>query len=271
MSLGSVSAAVILTVTRGACGLGVGLMLCGPGHADPRVRSVDYEPNEVVPLTAFVGYHVHVEFGPDEQFVNLAAGDTAALEVGAEGNHLLLKPRAAAGPTNLTVLTNRRTYFFEYRALSRAPRADEAVYSIAFRYRDARDLRLPAVATGGADADSQLQKPRPVANRDYWYCGHPALRPVTAADDGLQLRLTFAADAEWPAVYASEADGSESLVNFHVEGDAMIVHRLAARFVLRRGREVGCVVNRSSLAHGSRASSGTTDPEIRRELREPVR
>lgn len=259
---------VISAVGRAGFGIGVSLMLCGGLRADPRIRSVDYEPNDVVPLTAFVGYHVHVEFGPDEQFVNLAAGDTAALEVGAEGNHLLLKPRAAIGPTNLTVLTNRRTYFFEYRALARAPRAEEAIYSIAFRYRDSRSSVLTA---DGRDAELRLQRPRPVANRDYWFCGHPALRPVAAVDDGLQLHLTFAANAEWPAVYASEADGSESLVNYHVEGDAMIVHRLVARYVLRRGREVGCVVNRGSLAHGSRPSTGTTNPEISRELREPVR
>ncbi|MBS0374238.1 MAG: TrbG/VirB9 family P-type conjugative transfer protein [Proteobacteria bacterium] len=260
--------AIFPILAQTTSGIAIGLLLSGSIRADPRVRSVDYEPNEVVPLTAFVGYHVHVEFGQDEQFVNLAAGDTAALDVGAEGNHLLLKPRAAAGPTNLTVLTNRRTYFFEYRALARAPRADEAVYSIAFRYRDARPATLPV---GSPDADSQLQKPRPVANRDYWYCGDPALRPLAAVDDGLQLRLTFADYAEWPAVYASEADGTESLVNYHVEGGAMILHRLAARFVLRRGKEVGCVVNRGSREHGSRPSSGTTDPGISRELREPVR
>jgi type IV secretion system protein VirB9 len=58
----------------------------GPG--DPRIRTVAYDPAEVIRLDGYVGYHVHLEFAPGETFVNLGSGDTAGLEVGAEGNHL---------------------------------------------------------------------------------------------------------------------------------------------------------------------------------------
>jgi type IV secretion system protein VirB9 len=237
---------------------------------DPRLKVVDYRPTAVLPLTAFVGYHVHLEFAPGEYFVNLGAGDTSSLDVGAEGNHLLLKPKQPTGGTNLTILTNRRAYFVDYRALARAPRADEAVYSIVFRY-SAAEASPDAVPGPRAPSDGLLDAPRPELNRDYWYCGSPSLRPLTALDDGLQLRLTFAPHAELPAVFAAEPDGEEALVNTHVESDTIVVHRLADRLVLRRGREVGCVVNRSASLPGRRAASGTIDAGVDRETREVER
>ena len=234
--------------------------------SDPRLRVVDYRPTLVLPLTAFVGYHVHFQFAPGEYFVNLGAGDTSSLDVGAEGNHLLLKPKQPNAGTNLTILTNRRAYFVDYRALGRQPRADEAVYSIAYRYADAG----PSSAMASKDSppvEEVLGGARPEQNRDYWYCGSPSLRPIAAVDDGLQLRLTFAPHAELPAVFAAEPDGEEALVNTHVENDSIVVHRLTERVVLRRGQEVGCVVDRSRRQRERRAASGTVDEGIERAVR----
>ena len=223
---------------------------------DARLRVVDYRPDFVLPLTAFVGYHIHLAFAPDEKFVNLAAGDSAGLDVGAEANHLLLKAKRPTAGTNLTILTTRRIYFVDYRALARAPRQNEAIYSIEFRY--------PLVPPGGARADDDLLKPASAVNDRYWFCGSPELQPVSARDDGVQLRLQFAPHAELPAIYASSTDGTESIVNTSIENDTLVLHRLAPRFVLRRGRLVGCVVNRADVA-GRRASSGTVQDGVRRE------
>jgi len=261
---------------RGPVALGViaALFVTGPAFAgdvpDPRLRIIDYRPTLVLPLTLFVGYHVHFEFAPDEYFVNLGAGDTASLDVGAEANHLLLKPKQPSAGTNLTILTNRRTYFVDYRALGRSPRVDEAVYSIVFRYPDPRQA-TGAASKEAAPVDGLLGAPRRTVNDNYWFCGSPSLRPVAAVDDGLQLRLTFAPHAALPAVYTQEPDGTEVLVNTHVEDDAVVVHRLTSRLVLRRGREVGCVVDRGTALHEQRAATGTIDPGVDRATREPAR
>ena len=234
---------------------------------DARLKIVDFEPSSVLQLTGFVGYHIHFEFAPDERFVNLGAGDTAAVDVGAEANHLFLKPRAPGPGTNLTILTNRHTYFIDFRALARAPRADEAVYSVMYRYP--QELPILAGGPGGSVSNTAgVALSRPVSNRNYWFCGSNALRPVYAADDGLQLHLKFPAQAELPAIYVQSNTGEETIVNSHVEGDTVVIHRLAKRFVLRRGNEVACVVDRGSAERQQRADSGTVDPEILRTTRE---
>ena len=228
-----------------------------PGALDPRVRVAVYEPTQVVRLAAFVGYHIHLEFEPGEQFVGLGAGDMEGLSFSAQGSHLFLKPKAARVATNLTVITDRRHYLFEYSAEARRPdpRTDPVIYSLTFEYP-------PPVARVSAAAEP----PRP-KNTDYGYCGARSLKPLSVYDDGLHLYVRFPARADWPAVFLKNADGSESLVNFTVERDQLIVHRVAGRFILRRGRAVGCLINRAfkdldrsdtarAAASGSRPLSG---------------
>lgn len=235
-------------------------------EVESRLRTIDYSPAAVLPLTGFVGYHIHFEFAPDEHFVTLAAGDTSGLDIGAEANHLLIKPKRATTGTNLTILTNRRSYFIDFRALARAPLPGELIFSVTFRYPPADNS--PGATPAAADAAAALAAAAPATNRDYWYCGSAELRPMSAHDDGLQTRLTFPPHTDLPAIYAAAIDGAESLINSHVENDIVVVHRLAARLVLRRGPLVGCVVNRSINAAARRATSGTVRTGIERATRE---
>jgi type IV secretion system protein VirB9 len=92
------------------------------------------------------------------------------------------------------------------------------------------------------------------------------LRPIAASDDGVHTRLKFPANAELPAIFLSNDDGSESLLNFNIEAGDVIVHRVARRFILRRGTLTGCVVNQSFVGGGTRLGSGTVAPEVERRV-----
>jgi type IV secretion system protein VirB9 len=104
-------------------------------------------------------------------------------------------------------------------------------------------------------------------NTDYWYCGHEALRPVAAFDDGVHTRLRFGAHAELPAIFVRNEDGAESLLNFSMEDGEVIVHRVAQRLILRRGALTGCIVNKGYAGSGERLESGTVAPNVQRERR----
>ena len=91
------------------------------GLVDSRVREVAYNPEDVIRLHGFVGYQIHLEFAPGEDFVNLAAGDMGGLEIGSEHNHLMIKPKQSKVSTNLTVITSQHVYQFEYSAARKAP------------------------------------------------------------------------------------------------------------------------------------------------------
>jgi type IV secretion system protein VirB9 len=195
--------------------------------ADGRIRAATYDPATVYRLEARVGYEIDVQFEDGESFVGLGAGDLQALTFVAQGKHLFIKPRVPHASTNMTVLTSRRAYHFDYTVVG-DEEGSSAMYAFTFVYGPRPDPR-PA--------------PPPPPNLDYWYCGHPSLKPVYAADDGVHTRLRFAAHGELPAVFVRNDDGSESLLNFNIEDGDVVVHRVARRFVVRRGALTGCIVN----------------------------
>ena len=117
-----------------------------------------------------------------------------------------------------------------------------------------RRRRKPGGGRGSASIRNCMTPPAAPRNIDYWYCGHPALRPVAASDDGVHTRLRFAANAEMPAIFVRNDDGSESLLNFSMDAGDVIVHRVAKRFILRRGTLTGCIVNQG-FAGAARVSN----------------
>jgi type IV secretion system protein VirB9 len=236
------------------------------GRVDTRVRVAPYNSAEVYKLRGLVGYQIDLEFELGETFVGLGAGDMEGLSFVGQENHLFLKPKASKVTTNLTVLTSRRHYHIDYTALAQRPNEDDVIYALRFTYAE-----TPANLAAEAAAkrlDSQLdgassQRPH---NVDYWYCGEPALRPVKASDDGVHTRLSFAANADLPAIFVRNADESESLLNFSVDEGDVVIHRVAQRFILRRGKLTGCVVNRAYTGGGKRLESGTVAPDVERRV-----
>src|SRR6202049_4567049 len=91
------------------------------GASESRLRPVVYSADEVYRLRGYAGYQIDLEFESGENFVGLGAGDVEALAFVAQGNHLFIKPRALNVRTNLTVLTTRRSYHFEYLANGARP------------------------------------------------------------------------------------------------------------------------------------------------------
>ncbi|MEP6886505.1 MAG: TrbG/VirB9 family P-type conjugative transfer protein [Gammaproteobacteria bacterium] len=237
------------------------------GVVDSRIRVAAYNGEEVYRLRGFVGYQIDLEFEPGETFTGLGAGDLEGLSFVGQDNHLFLKPKAAKVATNLTVLTSRRHYQFDYTSLSQRPAGDDqgVIYALRFTYppppqsaAEAAEKRMDSQLEGAA-----AKRPQ---NIDYWYCGQPALRPVAASDDGVHTRLRFAANADLPAIFVRSEDGSESLLNFSMDSGDVIVHRVAKRFVLRRGRLTGCIVNQGFIGGGALLKSGTVAPEVERRV-----
>ena len=67
-----------------------------------------------------------------------------------------------------------------------------------------------------------------------------------------------------PAIFVSDDDGSESLVNFTVDAGELVIHRVSRTFKVRRGRLVGCIVNKGFTGGGERLESGTVAPAVER-------
>lgn len=238
------------------------------GLIDSRIRVAAYNGDEVYRLQGFVGYQIDLEFEPGETFTGLGAGDLEGLSFVGQDNHLFLKPKAAKVATNLTVLTNRRHYQFDYTARSQRPGGDDhgVIYALRFTYPPSPSQSAAEAAARRLDSQLDGAGNKRAQNTDYWYCGEPELRPVAASDDGVHTRLRFAASADLPAIFVRSEDGGESLLNFSMDSGDVVLHRVAKRFVLRRGKLTGCIVNRGFAGGGTRLDSGTVAPNVERRV-----
>ena len=230
----------------------------------PQIRYVRYAPNRIYHLEGVAGYEIDLQFAPGERFRGLGVGDAKAIRVAAASNHLFIKPRAARVATDLTVLTNRRTYVFSYRvgrAVTTVPQTTLYALRFVYPHRRARASAARRQRTAVARDLSRAEQTG-ARNTNYWYCGPRALRPTAAWDDGVETHLVFPSREPLPAVFVRNADGSESVVNFDMRADQMVIHRIARRFILRRGRLSGCIVNKGFAGSGRRLPSGTISPRV---------
>jgi type IV secretion system protein VirB9 len=228
-----------------------------PEAADSRIRTATYDSAQVYRIEGRVGYQVDIQFEDDESFLGLGAGDVQALSFVSQGSHLFIKPRVVSVDTNLTVLTTRRAYHFDYTVSGKEGEWN-GLYVLKFAYPAATATEVDRLLKSG---------PGSAPNLDYWYCGDPSLKPVYAADDGVHTRLKFPARAELPAVFVRNDDGGESLLNFNVEDGDVVIHRIARKFVVRRGKSTGCIVNAAYGGSGKRLGSGTVSPAVERATR----
>jgi type IV secretion system protein VirB9 len=246
-------------------------VLPAQGHVDERIRTAVYSADEVYRLYGYVGYHLDLEFEADETFASLSGGDLDGLTYSAHANVLTLKPKVAATEMNLAVTTTKRRYYFEYSVSARRPGSstDPVMYAVRFSYPK------PPISGDGLTEEERLKlelakareaRPR---NADYWFCGAKSIKPTAASDDGVQTRLSFAARSELPVLFVRNDDGSESLLNFSIDQGDVLIHRVAARFIVRRGRLAGCIVNKGFGGSGERLKSGTIAPDVTRERKDP--
>lgn len=245
------------------------------GPADQRVKSVAYDPHNVVAIVGHYGFVTHIQLGRNETVQSVAMGDSLAWEVAPTGNHLFVKPREPNATTNMSVVTSpgNRVYQFvltahESRNGAR-PRPNDMFFAVNFTYPDEeRRAREAAAAKASAETELAMTKSKGT-NFDYWACGDRSVAPDYAMDDGRFTYLRFAANRDMPAIFEELSPGKEALVNTHVEGDWIVVQRVLPRLILRRGEQVACVENRSFNPNGIPTRTSTINENVRRVITDP--
>jgi type IV secretion system protein VirB9 len=257
-----------------------------PGAADPRIKTIDYDPQQVVRIVGAFRTATQIRFGADETVQHVALGDSSAWEVAPETNILFVKPTEPRAPTNLIVTTRTQTgetryYTFELTARAGAARAraPDAFFVVQFRYPQAEKARLAAALSAEAQALEsrvvQLKLERGVLegprNLAYELQGSMAVAPSEVTDNGRFTVLRFPGAQALPAVYAVSPDGAEALVPFDVRGEFIVVHQIAAQLRLRRGREALCIFNLAFQPAGRPTGTATAAADVDRTLRDEVR
>ena len=204
------------------------------GPNDARVRIATYQEGQVFRLNVSLTHVTTVEFGTGETIRSILAGDTEGFELDGVpgGQAFAIKPLARGVHTNVTVYTNRRSYYFNVQEVS-----TPTFYVVQFRYPD--DERRPRNAVAA-------QAP----NYNYGASDRTEITPVRVWDNGTFTYFQFARNAPVPAIFRYSG-GRERTVNTQATEPGVIrVSGVNAKWVLRLGDQVVCI-QASSLTGGS--------------------
>lgn len=217
-----------------------------PTAIDNRIRVITYSPNDVFKFTGYYGYQASIELAKDEEIVSISMGDTTAWQIVPAGFRLFIKPMEDDATTNMTMITNKRTYFFElYAEEAEDIRDPNMVFNVRFIYPDEEEednLRRYHTSNSSPDLD-QPEK----YNFNYSISGHEDISPIKVYDDGEFVYLQFRdKNMEIPAVFAVDEDLKESMINYHTSDanpNMIVVEQVFPKLSIRLGKKIACVFN----------------------------
>lgn len=200
-----------------------------PGSHDARVRVATWTEGQVYRVVTSLTRVTSIEFGEGETIRSIIAGDTAGFQFDGVpgGRAFAIKPVASGVATNITVYTNRRSYYFHVVEARETPH-----YVLQFRYPESSAPAANAVAAGAP-------------NSNYAASQQAEFTPTAVWDDGTFTYFRFPKNAPLPAIFRWTG-GRERTVNSVVQEEGVIrasgVHR---QWVLRLGDEVVCIQDMS--------------------------
>lgn len=226
--------------------------------ADSKLVVFNFDPNASYTILARPNSITNIQLGPDEQLVALALGDTVnwiSAKIDGPGGQILIKPIRSDIFTSGTMVTNKRTYQLNFRAVS-----DRAYWyqRVSWQYPDMVVLgslngQKPQISLPEPQfnpmpgmGDPILPSSKPAAkssgmdrlNFEYTIEGKAEFKPTHVFDDGQFTWIKLPADSqEMPAVFMISDTGDMEIVNFVSKGDYLMIQRLAKGFVLKLGKQ----------------------------------
>jgi len=219
-----------------------------PTAVDSRIRVIVYSPDDVFKFTGYYGYQASIELAKGEEVSSISMGDTTSWQIVPSGSRIFLKPIEQDATTNMTMITNKRTYFFELYAEEASDIRDpNMVFNVRFLYPDEEDgdsIRSYAKELTGPD----LARPEKY-NFNYSISGHEDIAPIKVFDDGEFTYIQFRdKNAEIPAIFAVDDELRESMVNYRMNldmGNTVVIEQVFKKLSIRAGNKVACLFNES--------------------------
>jgi len=204
---------------------------------DKRIRTLDYNPDQIVQIMGKSGIQSTIEFAEDERIENVAVGDSAAWQItpNRRASLLFVKPLTARSRTNMTVVTDKRTYMFDLVA---GDRWTAPVYALKFSYPNDRKAAPARPVQQAAVAPSPQQAAEMTAAKlhfDWNTKGNGKLLPARVFDDGASLYLAWNSETPLPGILTQSEDRKEGPVNYRMSGEYIVISPIPANLVLRYG------------------------------------
>ncbi len=166
---------------------------------------------------------------------------------------MFVKPTVYDSQTNMTVVTNKHTYYF-YLTSNKQGQVDQgdATYAIHFIYPEEDKAKVEQEIIEQEQQKqaelSAFQNPADY-NWDYSFSGDRRIVPIHVFDDGKFTYLQLQPNQPVPAIFSvMNPDGKESVVNYRQDKQYLVIQQVAPQFTLRVGQdEVASIFNNKTI------------------------
>ncbi len=223
-------------------------------------RTFVYKPNAIYAVNAGLGVATQIVLDPSEKIKDFGTGFSAGWEIVRRDHIFYLKPKDPDAETNMYIRTDRRSYMFDLKIVTKDwKRIDEAraagvAYLIQFTYPDANDYANPLEKAPAIAPALAMPTPKDIApivpastpyqsyHMEYDYSadeGSKWLTPVRLYDDGQVTYVQMNQNANTPVFFGRSSDrGEEFLLNKTVKKNLYILHGIYPFIVIRNGTSV---------------------------------
>ena len=238
--------------------------------SDSRIKTLMYDELDVYTIKTKYGYQTNLVFAPGEEIQTISVGDRSLWQLIPSGNRLFIRPMEENVITNMTLITNRRSYQFDIKSV--AANENDNIYVAKFIYPDRFESAAPLMPPVSMPAPAPVATPAPETkasvigtvpppapgatpaplssatgpiagpgitepvnpNYSYTYSGPDELAPLQVYDDGKSTYIKYRDPYQpLPNAYMIEADGSEKLTTVYQRDKVMLIDAVASKWVLR--------------------------------------
>lgn len=265
---------------------------------DSNIQYSNYHDDDVVQMTAVTGMVTQLVVDRDEKLEHVYFGFPDGWKKEIKGNNLFIWPQSTKGTesyidyegkeitneitiqpnpkewrTNLLVVTNKRNYAFVLNLGVGRQGMRANTYRLTFLYPEEEAKREAAKQAAVQKKLKLVPEVRPKNLNYSMQVGKFSrnIAPTAAYDDGRFTYLTFAPNAEIPAIFMVADDGKETLINSHINPkspDTVVIQRIAKTYVLRLDNAVVGVHNMGFDTLPLNNNNGTTLKDIERVVKE---
>lgn len=215
---------------------------------DSRVRHVKFHPNEVYGIYLKPGVATNIVLAESENLVKWFSGAEPTISVANVGNNILIKSVTDTNiDTNLTVISSKRTYYFQVKSTQKT-----TLFALKFSYPEEKKKQKEEKAKQKKLAEITNPNTAEIVHNNYIGIGDKSLKPEYIFSSNTHTFMKLPRGARIPAVFRSTS-ANEQLVNSKFENDWLIIYSAASSFTLRLGEKVLCI---------RRLKNGSTLPKL---------
>jgi len=156
-----------------------------PITIDSRIKTFVYSENEIFPVVLHYGYQTAIEFAKDETIQTYSVGNQFVWQFSAIGRTLFIRPLEDNIITNMTVITNKRRYYFElYSKMLSGVNDEEMSYVVRFFYPDNNSDKIQIKTSADQPKNDNIDTIKPY-NFNYEISGINKERLSMVFDNGI--------------------------------------------------------------------------------------